>query len=451
MKSIWKIFPASAVAAVVVAACAPEEKLDLAGYPQTQVGINLADLRTPAPTLTLTALYNSQGMLELDGELSHDYLIRISEPNSQDMTLTLEAVCVNIPADKVVLSPTEYTLKAGEIDIPVSVTFTDTDFNFAAPNKDAETYEIGVKIAGVQGNNISATMWGCEAKVVIEKEAYSANISLGGATGRSVSFTRAYWDGVILETEPMSYDFTVTLDKPASEDVTVTFSMEGLGAAFSGDWSVTPSSVVIPAGSLVSGTATWTLDDDFLLTTDLPENHALVLAASFQSADPYVAFAADGGGEITFDIAKVYDALEVLTPNAVPSGWTELSTTGWVLSGVSNAARLFDGNTGTGSTNYLSFTGTTGITVDVDMQAAKTLKGFTIRATQNTYNVTIVELLISDDGVTYTSVGVKSGLTRPTTYYTIGLKAPLTTRYIRFVLKDTTGTKRLNEIDIFGT
>lgn len=437
MKNIWKTVPALAVAVLVFAACAPDEKLDLAGYPETTMGLNISDLKPEAPLLELTAVYDSEGKLVLDGEVSHNYILRLDTSNSQDMKLRVEPIIENIPTDKVTISETQLTLPAGEIEAPVTVTFTDEDFNFAAPNKDAETYEIGVRLVDVQGYNTVAEL-GSEAKVVINKERYEARVSLADEEGREVAFNRVYWDGTIYNETPMSYDFKVYLDKAATSDVTVTFSMEGLAAEFADDWSVTPSSVVIPAGSLVSESLTWTCSDDFLLTTDEGESHTLALKAAYTSTDAYTALN-DGKDAIRFNVVKVLDAMEILSSK--PATWTRLSPTGWQT----NAADLF--NNSTSDYTYVSVS-----VVTVDMLEVKTLAGFSIVPYMNsaTYNIRDVEVAISDDGVTYSPIGVKQSATRVSPLV-IGMKGPVSARYLRMTLGSSSIAGYLAEFEVYGS
>lgn len=431
--------------AVVIVACVPEEKVDLAGYPETQLGLNIGDIKTPSQNLTLTALYNNQGTLDIDGAVSHTYLIRLSEPNSQDMTFVIEPLLVNIPADKIVVSPSSFILKAGEIDLPVSVTCTDADFTFAALHKAAETYEIGLKVVDVKGYNVSRSIVGNEARVTINKEAYVSRYSLADGQGRTASFERKYWDGAILNATGMSYDFKAYLDKPADTDVKVTFTMDGLPAAFASTWSVTPAEVVIPAGSISSATATWTLSDNFLKTNANPEDYVLTLNSAIQTTDPTVVVA-EGKSQITFNVAKKLDALELVpatVPVSIPAGWTKYASTGWVFTPTA-ASNVFDGSL----TTFQSANNGT-ITISVDMLTAKALTGFIVRPYSNnaTYNASSVEVFISDDGVTYTSIGSQTVTTRPT-YYTLRLLGSITTRYLRFVTKYT-GYQYISEIEIY--
>lgn len=447
MKNIRKIIQIASIlssAALLYTGCARENP-DLEGYPETALRIDVADIEKPVPVLSLRGVYGADGKIVLDGALTHDYLIRLSKPSPQDMTLKLEPICVNIPAEKVVLSTTEYRLPAGFVEIPVSVAFTDEKFDVSDADKDAKTYELGVRIVGIQGYKTSGK--GVEGKVVIDKEAYSANISLADAEGRAVKISRAFWEGELLDTEPMSYRFKAYLDKPASKEIKVAFTMEGLDPAFSNDWSVTPSSVVIPAGSLVSEEVVWTLKNNFLLSSAEQDKYGLTLDATYESADPYVALKATDAS-ITFDVGKENTILGVLSQSTVPAEWNKLSKAQWYVTGSAGVTKLFDDN----SNNNQLFSGLSGFTAIVDMKTAQTLAGFTVKTLMNaSYNVGIVEILVSDDGVNTTSLGTLTGLSSPYLYHIIKLKKPVSTRYVVFIMRDVDASPRvLSEIDIFG-
>jgi hypothetical protein len=442
MKNILKYIAVPSLAALVLSACAAKEKLDLASYPEIEMELNISDLATATPQLELTAQYNSTGDLALDGVLTHNYLIKLTKASPQDLMLRLEPIAVNIPMEKVTLNQTEYTIPAGEVELPIIVTFTDADFNFAAPNKDAQTYEIGVRVVDVKGVSDAAKMIGTEAKVVVNKEVYSANVSVADVEGRTKDFTRSTWDGAIYETNPMTFDFKVYLDRPASADINVTFSLESLAAEFADDWSVTPSTVVIPTGSVISETVTFSLNNDFLTATTGAEDYALTLKADYESVDTYTSLAEDKES-IIINIAKKIDALKVVSPNK-PATWpSKLSSSEWTV----DPTNLFDGST----TSYTTLSANATRSVTADMKDVKLLNGFFIRPYNNSaaYNCQTVEVFISDDEVTYTSIGKKTVTTMPTGHV-FELWAAVSTRYLKFdLLRTTSGTCRIAEIEIY--
>ena len=70
------------------------------------------------------------------------------------------------------------------------------------------------------------------------------------------------------------------LDKPARKDVKVKLATTGLDEQFMKNITVTPAEITIAAGELESAEVTWTITDDFLLTTAGEESHTLVVTAS---------------------------------------------------------------------------------------------------------------------------------------------------------------------------
>ena len=155
MKAHYKLFLSLAIGSFITfAGCQDDEVVDLVKYPVNQPAITIDDAEG-ASKATLTAVYKSDGTLELDGPVT----------------------------------------RTGSTDASVTVTLKDEDFSFAASNYDATTYELGVK-ASVEGYKIGTEP--IESKVVIEKEAYTASCSVVGESGNNVTFERAFSQGAIV-------------------------------------------------------------------------------------------------------------------------------------------------------------------------------------------------------------------------------------------------------------
>ncbi len=233
------------------------------------------------------------------------------------------------------------------------MTLKDEDFSFAASNYDATTYELGVK-ASVEGYKIGTEP--IESKVVIEKEAYTASCSVVGESGNNVAFERAFSQGAIVNPDPISYTFKMKLDKPARKDVKVKLATTGLDEQFMKNITVTPAEITIAAGELESAEVTWTITDDFLLTTAGEESHTLVVTASAESEDPVVKVNSKENF-LTFNVDKVLRNFKYLS--VIGSNWTELSKAGWsaeIPSGVSGrASYLIDGNGGSYGSDVYSY------------------------------------------------------------------------------------------------
>lgn len=371
MKAHYKLFLSLAIGSFVTfAGCQDDEVVDLVKYPVNQPAITI-DGAEGASKATLTAFYKSDGTLELDGPATRTYTFHFAA-SPEDATVTFDIINTNIPKENIEISATKVVLPAGSTDASVTVALKDEDFNFAASNYDATTYELGVK-ASVEGYKIGTEP--IESKVVIEKEAYSASCYVVGENGNSATFERAFSQGTIVNPDPISYTFKMKLDKPARKDVRVKLATTGLGEQFMNDITVTPAEIIIPAGERESADITWSITDDFLLTTADPETYTLVVTASAESEDPVVG---DNKEEnfLTFNVSKVFRNFGYVSDKV--ANWIELDKTGWSVElepPLRNGNLLIDGKGG--STENSVYRSADWWFV-VDMKSEKTMTGFGI-------------------------------------------------------------------------
>lgn len=371
MKAHYKLFLSLAIGSFVTfAGCQDDEVVDLVKYPVNQPAITI-DGAEGASKATLTAVYKSDGTLELDGPATRTYTFHFAA-SPEDATVTFDIINTNIPKENIEISATKVVLPAGSTDASVTVALKDEDFNFAASNYDATTYELGVK-ASVEGYKIGTEP--IESKVVIEKEAYSASCYVVGENGNSATFERAFSQGTIVNPDPISYTFKMKLDKPARKDVKVKLATTGLGEQFMNDITVTPAEIIIPAGELESADITWSITDDFLLTTADPETYTLVVTASAESEDPVVG---DNKEEnfLTFNVSKVFRNFGYVSDKV--ANWIELDKIGWSVElepPLRNGNLLIDGKGG--STENSVYRSADWWFV-VDMKSEKTMTGFGI-------------------------------------------------------------------------
>ena len=371
MKAHYKLFLSLAIGSFVTfAGCQDDEVVDLVKYPVNQPAITI-DGAEGASKAMLTAVYKSDGTLELDGLATRTYTFHFAA-SPEDATVTFDIINTNIPKENIEISTTKVVLPAGSTDASVTVALKDEDFNFAASNYDATTYELGVK-ASVEGYKIGTEP--IESKVVIEKEAYSASCYVVGENGNSATFERAFSQGTIVNPDPISYTFKMKLDKPARKDVRVKLATTGLGEQFMNDITVTPAEIIIPAGELESADITWSITDDFLLTTADPETYTLVVTASAESEDPVVG---DNKEEnfLTFNVSKVFRNFGYVSDKV--ANWIELDKTGWSVElepPLRNGNLLIDGKGG--STENSVYRSADWWFV-VDMKSEKTMTGFGI-------------------------------------------------------------------------
>ncbi|WP_349950563.1 DUF4989 domain-containing protein [Bacteroides faecis] len=425
MKAHYKLFLSLAIGSFVTfAGCQDDEVVDLVKYPVNQPAITINDAEG-ASKATLTAVYKSDGTLELNGPVTRTYTFHFAA-SPEDATVTFDVINTNIPKENVEISDTKVVLPAGSTDASVTVTLKDEDFSFAASNYDAATYELGVK-ASVEGYKIGTES--IESKIVIEKEAYIASCSVVGENGNTVSFERAFSQGAIVNTDPISYAFKMKLDKPARKDVKVKLATTGLDEKFMNKITVTPAEITIPAGELESAEITWSITDDFLLTTTEAEFHTLVVAASVESEDPVVKVNSKEN-ILTFNVDKVVRYFKYLS--AIGSNWVELSKDGWgaeIPSGVSGSASyLIDGNGGSyGSDVYSS----NPFWFVIDMKSPQTFLALGMDY-YYTYAAKKVRISTSLDNETWTSQGVLEAPRAGNHYFEFF--SSITARYVKVEL-----------------
>lgn len=425
MKAHYKLFLSLAIGSFVTfAGCQDDEVVDLVKYPVNQPAITINDAEG-ASKATLTAVYKSDGTLELNGPVTRTYTFHFAA-SPEDVTVTFDVINTNIPKENVEISDTKVVLPAGSTDASVTVTLKDEDFSFAASNYDAATYELGVK-ASVEGYKIGTES--IESKIVIEKEAYIASCSVVGENGNTVSFERAFSQGAIVNTDPISYAFKMKLDKPARKDVKVKLATTGLDEKFMNKITVTPAEITIPAGELESAEITWSITDDFLLTTTEAEFHTLVVAASVESEDPVVKVNSKEN-ILTFNVDKVVRNFKYLS--AIGSNWVELSKDGWgaeIPSGVSGSASyLIDGNGGSyGSDVYSS----NPFWFVIDMKSPQTFLALGMDY-YYTYAAKKVRISTSLDNETWTSQGVLEAPRAGNHYFEFF--SSITARYVKVEL-----------------
>lgn len=425
MKAHYKLFLSLAIGSFVIfAGCQDDEVVDLVKYPVNQPAITINDAEG-ASKATLTAVYKSDGTLELNGPVTRTYTFHFAA-SPEDATVTFDVINTNIPKENVEISDTKVVLPAGSTDASVTVTLKDEDFSFAASNYDAATYELGVK-ASVEGYKIGTES--IESKIVIEKEAYIASCSVVGENGNTVSFERAFSQGAIVNTDPISYAFKMKLDKPARKDVKVKLATTGLDEKFMNKITVTPAEITIPAGELESAEITWSITDDFLLTTTEAEFRTLVVAASVESEDPVVKVNSKEN-ILTFNVDKVVRNFKYLS--AIGSNWVELSKDGWgaeIPSGVSGSASyLIDGNGGSyGSDVYSS----NPFWFVIDMKSPQTFLALGMDY-YYTYAAKKVCISTSLDNETWTSQGVLEAPRAGNHYFEFFLS--ITARYVKVEL-----------------
>lgn len=425
MKALYRLFLPLAIGSFAAfASCQDDEVLDLVTFPVNQPAITI-DKTEGVSQATLKAVYKPDGTLQLNGLVSRTYTFHIMA-SPEDATINFDIINSNIPAENIEISSTKVVLPAGHTDASVTVTLKNEDFSFAAPNYDATIYELGVK-ATVQGYKMGTEPM--EAKVIVEKEAYVAACSIIGESGNEISFERTFVQNTIINTDPISYTFKMKLDKPARKEVKVKLATTGIDDNFLKNVTITPAEITIPAGELLSADVTWSITDDFLLTTTGPEIHKLLVTASIESEDPVVQ-ANPEENILTVNVNKVFRNFEYIADEM--SDWVELSKTGWSVqldpTVAQNGNILIDGRGGEGGNDVYKggdfwFT--------VDMKSEKTISGFGIDYYKNSTPSSPKKVIISTsmDNVTWVDQGAITTPQSANHYF--HFFTPVNTRYVK--------------------
>lgn len=422
----YKLFLFLSIGAFIsFTSCQDDEVVDLVKYPVNQPTMTI-DNAEGASKATLTAVYKSDGTLELNGPVSRTYTFHFAA-SPEDATVSFDIINMNIPKENIEISPTKVDLPAGSTDASVAVTLKDDDFSFAVPNYDAATYELGVK-ASVEGYKIGTEP--IESKIVIEKEAYTALCFMAGKHGNNASFERTYSQEGILNHDSISYTFKMKLDKPARKDVKAKLTTTGLDEKFMSDITVTPAEIIIPAGKVESDEITWSITDDFLLTTTGPETHTLVATASIESEDPVVV-ENKKENSLTFNINKVLRNFGYVSDKE--ADWTELTKTGWSVkldrNIWGNGYSIIDGNGGSSGTDVSSYNKDCWFIVDMKAEKTMTSLGMDYYNNRTASSPKKVMISTSMDNVTWEEQGTVDTPQNLSHYFRFF--APLKARYVK--------------------
>lgn len=425
MKNIWKLTLLSALVlgSGMLAGCREEEELNLAGYPDVEVGVVIADAENAAEATVKATYAAGTGELQLDGALTRTYIFSLSTPSPKDASFVVEPIFSNIPEELVTISETELFIPAGGISASVTVGLVDENTSFMADEYTAQTYELGVRLISADGSQLELTQ--TEARLKIEKEAYVSVASVQGVDGStSAEFRRAYIEGGIINTDPISYEYRVVLDKPALHDLT--FTVSSTGAPENSGERFSAAQLTVTAGEMESTSTVWSLTDDFLEVDDQPFECMVQLTAA-PAGDETAAVMSEEQGSCAISVLKVFDRMTFLS--ALDPSWVEFDYSTWTVDPASIGNKLFDNNTMT----YIddeSFV--------IDMQEVKTVYGLSFQGAADYvgYVPRIYRVSGSVDGVDWSSWGEMDHYDdAPTGSYTplyIALVLPADVRYLKF-------------------
>lgn len=427
----YTLLLALAGGAVLFAGCRADEKVDLAGYPQTPVGATISG--TSDCVATFKGTYDSDGALNLGGSLSGEYTIALAQASPEDAVVRLEPIIVNVPAELVEISAEEVTIPAGSTTVSVTVAVAEENYDFMENVPEAVTYELGVRVVDVRGSQVPVA--GDEAKTVLEKDAYLAAASLVSDMGNEVVFKRNYIDGKIMNEDPITCEVKVVTDRPVLEDTKFVIKSEGIPEAFAGDETFAPAAeVTILAGEKESPAVTWTVTDAFLEVDDVLGTFPVQLSAELIGDSSTAAVDPEDTG-IAVSIVKKSDLLEFLA--AADASWTKYPTDGWTVDS--------EGTTYGGDVNTVLFDGRTSSDISgdplefiIDMKTSQLVAGFSIAQYSSISNLgKSFEFYTSEDGENWAPHGELLGADAPnrTSYAAnyVQLLKPCNARYVKYV------------------
>lgn len=414
--------------------CQDDETLNLKDFPNNQPSFTI-DGNESSSNVDLQAVYLQDRSLKLDGEIRRTYTFTI-QPSPEDAVVTFTPICTNIPADKVELSATEVVIPAGSTETSVTVGLKEDDFSFAAATLPETIYELGV-VANVSGYKMEQTAY--EAKVVIKKEAFSILASVEGPNQNSASFERTAEGNKILNSAPITYSFKVKFDKPSDYDVKVNLAYEGIPEAYLKDITVSPSEVVIPAGQLESQQITWSMKDDFVLSTEDATVFDFKVKPTFESEEENLSLSEEKGTVKLRTSKSIKNISFIEGDEGFPSfsvldraGWevTDLQNFGW---GANGNVLLDDNDSNSLTHSYNDYLGT----FIVDMKEEHDLKGieFKYRFYFNSYYATrYISVSTSTDRDAWVNHGDVAGLPNQQFHYVQFVK-PVKARYVKIGIK----------------
>ena len=453
MKLHYKLAAISAFA-FFIASCQEDEVLNLQQFPDNHGQITI-DGEEGESTATILATYQSDGSLALDGPVTRNYTFNFGA-SPKDATVHFDIINSNIPSDKVSISTEDVTLPAGFATTGVTVSLENDDFSFATSNYEEETYELGVK-ATVQGYKMSQEP--IESKVTIKKEAYKAAFFVVPEENQQTTFIRTYAFGknTILEQDTITYQFHLSLDKPARQDVKVKLSTEGIQDEYKKDITISPSEIVIKAGQLTSEVVTWTIDNKFLLANDQADSFNIAIKATAECEDPVV-YIDEKRNTVNLQVEKFIRCIGVV--EAAKETWNILPKQGWEIiepnGYIGYTPNLIDGNGGKDGTGEMIWNAT--VEFIVDMKETHTFHGFSIDYGPYPYSwdnptpaaaAKKIMVSTSTDYQTWTNQGILEVDNLYSQYFECF--APIQAQYIKFTILDSHqfGFLYINEVYIY--
>lgn len=447
MKTTLK-FIGALVLPLLAVGCSGNDDPELEGFPKNSIELSIDGLDNPETTVSYDIVYNNNGELKLKSDsdmaiadiFALDVKIKMAVASPEDVVIQLEPYALNIPVEQVELSQQKVVIGAGNNSASVSIRFKGEDVSFMESVLDAQTYELGVKVRSVNGYQVES--WTPEVKLVANKEAYASFLSLNGEYGNEESFRLTYADGNV-EGDELSYKFWVSLDKPALEDVTISFETLDVPAEFASDVTFTPKEVIIPAGSTVpeSQSITWSIKPDFLLTTDWVEFHDWVIRSICKTEGARVDISGEEN-QIHLQVLKNVQAIEFAEER--DASWVNIDNSSWSISTDGDGGNILEGD---------AIYGYWDLEAIVDLKDSKDVVAFGLTYADYYDGPNIardVTISISEDGKSWARIGTLEDLPRAQYAY-FKMKEAHKIRYVKFNMGNPVAYYvSLSAIDIFS-
>lgn len=432
----------------IITSCQKDEELNLTDYPENPISVTSEE----GSDVKVVATYDGDGNLQFSSSLQKTWRVSLDTPSPEDVFIGITPVLVNIPEDKVALSADKLTIPAGFAFGDVTLGVKDDDVSFIQNNLDAQTYELGISVVEADGLNLNTES--SMGKLILEKEKYQANISVVGTEGNFVQMKRIYRDGEVLG-DPISYTFKLQLDKPAKENLTVSFQSEGISDEFKNSSIFTPASIVISEGAKESDEVTWTISNEFLKTTEEDEVFDIILKSELAECN-YAALNADNAN-IQVQLIKTSSVLQQVSD--VFSDWQSIDRTNWTVTLGDNwfgePSALIDNN----FSSNVYFVEMNDVSIGeftIDMQQNEKLSGLRTQFGYQygwpnyTYFSPIkIEVLVSSDNQEWDSLGALE--TESAQVHCIEFVVPMEARFLKYkaTVNSDLATMRLVDMQLY--
>lgn len=448
MKKIFKIMSVSAACAAVLASCAKEPAdIDNGNGNGQKPG---PDTETVTVSLQVAASTPEKFELEqsadgtVTGNVEFSFIARLSEASGEDVSVSFEASCAGIGADKILLSKDNVVISAGETsseEIRVSV----NDWSGLASVDEAKDYTLTVSIAETSAETASE---GSSVSVVVSKPARPVTVDavVGLSEPSAASFKLSHTSAGI--NGSVSFTVYAMISEAVQEDVTLSLEAECPGIS-TDKIIISPVDVTVPAGKTLSDKVTVSISDfSDLLSTETAADYTLTLRIKDASVgvDPENASVSVTISKSALGDSSVFpefgsNFLSITTVGALTANYKENRNAAdwnfsfWTTSGNNLENPVDNTVTGTGTSDVAC--NDDKINFTVDFNEVKTLGGLYFQHWGIEYCPTKIRLSVSENGEDW----IEMGTLNTTNINYIGFKEAVSTRYMKYEMLEVAGSR----------